>query len=95
MAYGSSPVVVSNTPDRKFPAEILVYKRNGAPLFRERFWSSSPTARERLPYAKTILLQAAWRCCDGWRAAKTAREVFGPRGPDAGGDGVEAGGGRV
>src|SRR5687767_5809033 len=63
------------TAHRKFPSEILVYKRNTAPLFRQRFWSSSSISRDPQLNAKTIRRQATR---SGWsveRAPETLRET--------------------
>lgn len=63
------------TPHRKFPAEILVYKLNAEPLFRERFWSLPSSSRDPTTIAKTILRQAARSIRGAGRLSEIVREI--------------------
>lgn len=56
------------------PLEILVYKRNTAPLFLPRFWPSTFISRDPQLIAKAFLRQAARSGCGRWGDPETGGE---------------------
>jgi hypothetical protein len=70
---------------RGIPAEILVYKPNTAPLFRERFCSTSTCSRDPHPIAKGFFRQSVRICCGIGRFAEMLREIGARRGAAAAG----------